>query len=164
MRAQFCVYVFALPLSGAHGCTGWFADKVKLTLLCTPLQTAYLLFLWCSHLCRNWYWGLDSKRLCLILPEFTMPLRHRCLNLMSSLCDWRRNHMLSHNLMIACLIPRKRNNPLLSSLFGLPFEYNFLELFHHHNLYPLIFAFIIDILSNFDENLDFINWMFIYTG
>ena len=31
MRAQFCVYACVLLLAGAHGCTGWFADKVKLT-------------------------------------------------------------------------------------------------------------------------------------
>ena len=31
MRAQFCVYVCALLLAGAHGCTGLFADNVKLT-------------------------------------------------------------------------------------------------------------------------------------
>ena len=31
MRAQFCVYACALPLAGAHGCTGLFSDKVKLT-------------------------------------------------------------------------------------------------------------------------------------
>ena len=31
MHAQFCVYAGALPLVGVHGCTGLFADKVKLT-------------------------------------------------------------------------------------------------------------------------------------
>ena len=31
MRAQFCVYACALLLAGAHGYTGLFADKVKLT-------------------------------------------------------------------------------------------------------------------------------------
>ena len=33
MRAQFCVYACALLLAGAHGCTGRFADNVKLTKL-----------------------------------------------------------------------------------------------------------------------------------
>ena len=32
MRAQFCVYTCALLLAGAHGCTGLFADNVKLNL------------------------------------------------------------------------------------------------------------------------------------
>ena len=32
MCAQFCVYACVLLLVGAHGCTGWFADKVKLTI------------------------------------------------------------------------------------------------------------------------------------
>ena len=31
MRAQFYVCACALLLAGAHGCTGWFSDKVKLT-------------------------------------------------------------------------------------------------------------------------------------
>ena len=93
----------------------WFS-WINPVLLCTPLQTDYLLFLWWSHPCWNWYWWLAPRFLCLIWPEFTMPLRHCCLNRIYYLCDWWRTQLLSCNMMLDWLIPRKINNNPLSYL------------------------------------------------
>ena len=100
----------------------------------------YYIF-WCSHLYRNWYRGLSSRCLCLICPAFAMPMGYCCLDWMSYLCDLRQTHLLSYNLMIACLITRTRNNHILSSLCGFPFGYTFPGLCQFHNSHSHIFRF-----------------------
>ena len=45
MCAQFCVYAWALLLAGGHGCTGWFVDKVTLTVGTRSTLYHYYVFL-----------------------------------------------------------------------------------------------------------------------
>ena len=119
-------------------CVSW----PRPVLICTPLQTSCLIFLWCSHLCQNWYWALASRKMCLLWPclfwtEFSMPWKHRCLDQFYSLCDWQKTQPLSRYTMIPLLITCKRNNPLLYYLCVLSLDYTFLGLFcfPRHNLH-----------------------------
>ena len=130
-------------------------------LLCTPIQTNYLLFFLCLHPCWNWSWGLASRRPCLVWPSFAIPLRYRCLNQISYLCYWRQTQILSRNIMLDWLIPRKITILYYFLCVAFPLSRtslastnattstNHLCSFHH---YQSFFAVITDLPSNFDDN------------
>ena len=82
-------------------------------LLCTPSQTSCLLFIWCSHPYRTWYWTLVSRCMFLLWSAFIMPLRNIFLDWLYIWCGSQRTQLLSHNPMLAWLIPHKINNSLL---------------------------------------------------